>query len=231
MSLDFLNNLKESISNGGLSDLTNEVKSFLEEISSSLSKNEDEELDIVTKITSEENVSLASKNSIMKARDEILKEYAEATEEKGDLYFIFNKIEGTDSYRVIQMGENTDKTIQVSKDELPEGIKLNDVVRLNSGEYELDEEVTKEVQAKIYEKAEEILEEQNQKLEEYRQEGHIYVVTEDTNGRIFLWDTTSKPDNEIEEIDFPEELKDKAKEGNKFIYENGTYKEYIEDNK
>ena len=49
---------------------------------------------------------------------------------------------------------------------------------------------------------------------------------EDINNKIFLWDTTAKPDFEIEEIKFPTELLDKAKEGNKFIYENGTYKEY-----
>jgi hypothetical protein len=42
-----------------------------------------------------------------------------------------------------------------------------------------------------------------------------------------LWDSTEKPKNEIEDVYFPEELKDKAKEGRSFIYQNGTYT-YIE---
>ena len=49
------------------------------------------------------------------------------------------------------------------------------------------------------------------------------MVTEDINGRIFLWDSTEKPKFEIEDVNFPEELKYKAKEGNSFVYKNGTY--------
>ena len=71
-----------------------------------------------------------------------------------------------------------------------------------------------------------IIEEQNQKLADYRKDGHIYLVTEDTNNRIFLYDTTSKPEFEIEEIDFPEELRSVATEGKKFIFTNGSYKLY-----
>ena len=33
----------------------------------------------------------------------------------------------------------------------------------------------------------------------------------------------SKPKFEIEDVNFPEELKDKAKEGNSFLYKDGTY--------
>ena len=71
--------------------------------------------------------------------------------------------------------------------------------------------------------AKEVIERQNKQIEDYKKEGHTYLVTEDTNGRVFLWDSTEKPKKEIEDVYFPEELKDKAKEGNKFLYQNGTY--------
>ena len=229
MSLDFFNNLKENLSNNEvISNITEGIQDFLTEVSDRLNDNENNNLDIVSEITTARTTSLSSENSIMKARDEILREYAKNTTDKGDLYFIFNKIKDSDDYRVIQMGEDIDTTLKVNINELPEGSGLNQVMRLKNGKFELDEIGTENVLNKIYIKAEEILDRQDRKLQEYRKDGHIYVVTEDINNRIFLWDTTSKPDFEIEEVNFPRQLLNEAKEGNKFIYKNGEY-ERIED--
>lgn len=229
MSLDFFNNLKENLSNNEvISNITEGIQDFLTEVSDRLNSNENNNLDIVSEITTARTTSLSSENSIMKARDEILREYAKNTTDKGDLYFIFNKIKDSDDYRVIQMGEDIDTTLKVNINELPEGSGLNQVMRLKNGKFELDEIGTENVLNKIYIKAEEILDRQDRKLQEYRKDGHIYVVTEDINNRIFLWDTTSKPDFEIEEVNFPRQLLNEAKEGNKFIYKNGEY-ERIED--
>ena len=219
MGLEFLNNLKKNLSkNETLSNIADGIQDFITEVAERLNDNNNNELDIVSIITSEKKASLTSENSIMKARDEILKEYAKNTTEEGDLYFIFNKVKGTDDYRVIQMGENIDKTITVNSKDLPQNSNLNQVMRLKDGKFELDTVGTEKVQDKIYEKAEEILDRQDKKLQDYRKDGHIYVVTEDKNNRIFLWDTTAKPDFEIEEVNFPENLLNEAKEGNKFIY-------------
>ncbi len=229
MSLDFFNNLKENLSNNEvISNITEGIQDFLTEVSDRLNDNENNNLDIVSEITTARTTSLSSENSIMKARDEILREYAKNTTDKGDLYFIFNKIKDSDDYRVIQMGKDIDTTLKVNVNELSEGSGLNQVMRLKDGIFELDEIGTENVLNKIYKKAEEILDRQDRELQEYRKEGHIYVVTEDINNRIFLWDTTSKPDFEIEEVNFPRQLLNEAKEGNKFIYKNGEY-ERIED--
>ena len=229
MSLDFFNNLKENLSNNEvISNITEGIQDFLTEVSDRLNDNENNNLDIVSEITTARTTSLSSENSIMKARDEILREYAKNTTDKGDLYFIFNKIKDSDDYRVIQMGKDIYTTLKVNVNELPEGSGLNQVMRLKDGIFELDEIGTENVLNKIYIKAEEILDRQDRKLQEYRKDGHIYVVTEDINNRIFLWDTTSKPDFEIEEVNFPRQLLNEAKEGNKFIYKNGEY-ERIED--
>ena len=70
---------------------------------------------------------------------------------------------------------------------------------------------------------------QNQELQEDRKEGHLYLVTEDRDNKVYLWDITDKPENEIEEKDFPEKLLNIAKEGSVFRYEDGEYKFYSND--
>ena len=60
-------------------------------------------------------------------------------------------------------------------------------------------------------------------------EGHIYEVGEKYMGRIWLYDlnnSTSIGKEGIEEIDFPKELYDSAKEGSQFLYKNGSYQKY-----
>lgn len=69
-----------------------------------------------------------------------------------------------------------------------------------------------------------ILEEESRK--EYRKENHLYLVTEDRNGKVYLWDYTDKPKYEIEETDLPEELLSVAKEGAMLKYINGQYELY-----
>lgn len=224
MALDFFDKLKENLSkNEILSNISDGINEFITDVADRLNDKNSEEIDIVSKIISNRKTSIASETSIIQARDEILANYAQNTKEKGDLFFVFNKVKGTDEYRIIQMGENTNKTITVEKSKLPNDTKLNYVMRLENGKYTLDTEGTNEIINKIYKKAEEILNRQDEKLDEYRKEGHVYVVSEDINNRIFLWDTTDKPDFEIEEVNFPTELLSEAKEGNKFIYKNGKY--------
>lgn len=224
MALDFFDKLKENLSkNEILSNISDGINEFITDVADRLNDKNSEEIDIVSKIISNRKTSIASETSIIQARDEILANYAQNTKEKGDLFFVFNKVKGTDEYRIIQMGENTNKTITVEKSKLPNDTKLNYVMRLENGKYTLDTEGTNEIINRIYKKAEEILNRQDEKLDEYRKEGHVYVVSEDINNRIFLWDTTDKPDFEIEEVNFPTELLSEAKEGNKFIYKNGKY--------
>lgn len=63
-------------------------------------------------------------------------------------------------------------------------------------------------------------------LQNYRKEGHLYLVTEDRNNEIYLCDYTEKS-----KIEFKEQIKDKellniAKEGAMLQYKNGKYELY-----
>ena len=69
---------------------------------------------------------------------------------------------------------------------------------------------------------------QNQELQEDRKEGHLYLVTEDRNGEVYLWDFTDKPEHEFKEVITSEELLKVAKEGAMLQYKNGKYELYSE---
>lgn len=85
------------------------------------------------------------------------------------------------------------------------------------------------VESKMRNIAEKIIKEQNQKLEEYRKEGNLYIVEEDRNGRVYLKDLSINSKYVFEEVDFPKELLDKATEGAIFKYENGNYNFFSND--
>ena len=42
--------------------------------------------------------------------------------------------------------------------------------------------------------------ENNQEINQNRKEGHLYLVTEDRNGEVYLWDFTEKPEHEFKEV-------------------------------
>ena len=224
--MDFFRELKENLEkNDTLSKLTNGVTEFIGELTEALQKEGiiGKDVDIVTQIASSNKLSMASENELNKARTEILKEYANETEERGSLYFVYNKVKGEDNYRVWEFNGNNITKKEVNKNELPKDVTVNSAMRVDNNEFVLDVEATKSISEKIRNRANIIIENQNKKIEDYKKEGHIYLVTEDINGRVFLWDSTEKPKYEIEDINFPENLKNIAKEGNSFRYQNGTY--------
>lgn len=225
MGLDFLSNLKENIEKSdSLSKLTDGITEFIGELTEALQSACDKNnVDIVTQIASTNKLTMASETSIIQARNEALSEYSKNTNEKGTLYFILNKDQEKNSYKIWEFNNGKRTQFEVPKTDLPEDANVNNVLRMQDNKFVIDKEATETIINEIKEKAEQIIAEQNQKIEEYKKEGHTYLVTEDTNGRIFLWDSTEEPKYEIEDIYFPEELKDIAKEGNSFLYQNGTY--------
>ena len=182
------------------------------------------DIDIVTQIATANKLSIASENEIDKVRTNVLQEYANITKSEGILYFVFNKVKNENSYRIWECNGNNIEQKEINKNDLPKDISVNSVMRMDNGKFRLDAETTEIVTNEIRNRANKIIENQNQKIHDYKKEGHTYLVTEDMNGRIFLWDSTEKSKFEIEDVNFPEELKDNAKEGNSFLYTNGTYK-------
>ena len=71
--------------------------------------------------------------------------------------------------------------------------------------------------------------ENNQEINQNRKEGHLYLVTEDRNGEVYLWDFTEKPEHEFKEVFTSKELIDVAKEGAMLQFNDGKYELYSTD--
>lgn len=71
--------------------------------------------------------------------------------------------------------------------------------------------------------------ENNQEINQNRKEGHLYLVTEDRNGEVYLWDFTEKPEREFKEVFTSKELIDVAKEGAMLQFKDGKYELYSTD--
>lgn len=64
---------------------------------------------------------------------------------------------------------------------------------------------------------------------EYRKEGHLYLVTEDRNNEVYLWDFTERAETEFLEKDLPAEVLVFATEGAMLQYKEGKYILYSPD--
>ena len=79
------------------------------------------------------------------------------------------------------------------------------------------------IKKQIKQMANQIISEQNQKLKEFRKEGHLYIVEEDVDDRIYLKDLTASSKKVLEEVELPKELLNQATEGAILKYINGKY--------
>lgn len=222
MNLNFFNNLGNNNKNND--GFFNDIENFIKDLTASFNSlsNPLDEIDIVTQIISKEKVSLATENGIYLAREKAIKNYA--LENSTQLYYVYNKVKNSNNYRVIKIDGNKECMLEINKERLPANASVNSAMKEKNGVFYLDTEATNTININIREEAKKLIGNQNQKISNYKIEGHIYLVTEDINNRIFLYDITSNPKFEIEEINFPKELLPMATEGRKFIYKDGSYK-------
>lgn len=221
MNLDFLNELTNNIKESNfVQNFVKELGEYLEEKISGKG--------ILGEMQKQRKISVVSRNTINNKQKEILQEYAKQTENKGELYFIAGK--QLDKYTIYKYQGNENSTIQIEKEKLPENITIGSVLRMENGEYIENKEDTKNINNQITQMTKEVLDKQDKKLEEFRKEGHLYMVEEDRGNQIYLTDITDKNNNIVlEEVEFPADLLSKATEGTVFQYENGTYQYYSRD--
>ena len=165
---------------------------------------------------------------MLKERSNILQNYAESTREAGEMYYIYNISQNERNSYNISKADKSHKVVTMSVEDLPEGAQLGSVLRKQGDKFILDANATRIVGKRINEMIEEQIKEQNQFLSDKRIEGHTYEVKEKDNDRIWLYDLNNIDGGgieEFEEIEFPKDLYKLAKNGDKFIYKYGIYKE------
>lgn len=232
---DLFNNLKE---NKVVQDFMKELSNYLENNITNNSKILDTNYKWNNLIS--DDLTLYNKKIITKYRDKMLKErnnilqdYAENTRESGEMYYIYNtNTNERNSYNLcICKAEKSHEVITKQIKELPEGVGLGSVLRKQGEKFIIDTRATQIVGEEINKMIQEKIKEQNEYLDSRRIDGHIYEVGEKYSGRIWLYDlnnTAGSGIEGIEEIEFPKDLYETAKEGNLFVYENGEYQKYIQ---
>ena len=204
-----------------------EVSEFIRELSDYLKKDNERQVSILEQIQSSEKVTVMYRDKMNIERNKILNNYAKENQDKGVFYYIYNKVQDTDNYLLsICEGNKSNVVIEEPKEELPEGVSIDTVLRKENCKYIVDTRATFIVRKQIEEMVNKLLKEQEQYLQSNRLEGHIYEVGEVESDRVWLYDITKDAANGIEafeEIQFPLELINKITEGTKIIYRNGDY--------
>ena len=101
MNLDLFNNLKNNES----------INNFLGELLNYLKK--DNNLGIIEKVKNENKISEISENKMINKQNDILKNYADKTKERGALYFINCKAKKENKYIVFKYENNKESTIKI----------------------------------------------------------------------------------------------------------------------
>ena len=220
MNLDFINNLFNNLKENKVAiDFMNELSDYLENngwnnlLADDLTIND-------TKIISK------YKDNMLKERANILQDYAENTKEAVEMYYIYNVSENEKNSYNISKTDKNHKILTLSIDELPKGTQLGSVLRKQGDKFILDANATRIVGKRINEMIEEQIKKQNQFLKDKRIDGHMYEVEEKDNGRIWLYDLNNIEGGgieEFEEIEFPKDLYQMSKKGDKFLYKDGGY--------
>ena len=226
MDLSVFKSIKENLNNNDRKEIVN----FLKELSNYI-ENDKLKVDrnMLEKVEDEKKIISKFRDKMLLERIDILNSYAMETSEKGSMYFVYDK-NSTDinKYNMCLCNENDIyKVIEVSKNELPEGTEINSVLRVNNGRYILDKQSTDDLTIKIDEMIERLMEEQENFLQEYRIEGHVYKVDEKEEDRLWLIDITKNSNEAIEEIKISEDVLKNVNVGDKLKFNNANY-QFIE---
>ena len=159
---------------------------------------------ILDSAKSEFKLTSSSIDSIKVRRNRVLNEYAKETEDKGEMFYIFDKNSKDEGYyNLTSCTEGkSHEVIQVKKEDLPEGSRIDSVLRNDNGKYILDVDSTKEIEMRLKDIIQEALNIQNEELNNFRVDGHEYEVVEYSSDRVWLIDNNSDSGDVLKRLIF-----------------------------
>lgn len=224
----FLNGLKDS----------NFIQNFMNELSNNIEKNANDKLPIIDEILSKNNVTTGNENSIRWKVDEVVVDYVNRNFNNDTMYFVKDnkktywlknqKHYNDKVFSVLKVENGKLEEIEINKTDMPRNIGVNDVFKIENGNYISNKEWTTEIKQEIKSMADKIIEKQNVNLSRYRKEGHLYKVREEIGNNRFLWDMTDLSKVQFEEVNIPKDVLEKATEGAILKFSNGKYEYYKE---
>ena len=218
MNFGLENNIANKIKNNKL--VQNFIKELQNYFESNFGNNEKEDIQFTNLTHNGNKIIIKYRDKMLKGREKILIDYANKTLDKGQMYYIYSK--NKNGYNLWLCEEEKSHNI-IEESKLPKNVKIGSVLRKIGDDYILDEKATKEVAEEIYNMKDALFKEQTEFLRSKRIEGHIYEMAENGGDRAWLFDITNNSNEGIEEINFPEELLKNSKEGDLFVYKDGSY--------
>ena len=221
MNLDLFSNLINSTKENKV------IQSFIKELGEFLENNfeneEREQESLVQKILDGRTLTTRYRDKINIQRHEIITNYSKENSEQGKFYYVYSK--GSDNTYGIVEHKNGESgaDIWIKESGLPKGASVDSVLREKNGKFVLDKDATVEIQGELTEMINRLLEEQANRLDTQRVEGHIYEFVEKAGNIVELIDVTNYTGECFEEIDFPSKLLDKVTQGTMLQYVNGEY--------
>ena len=221
MNLDLINNLiKSTKENNAIQNFIKELGEFLE---NNIGNSERNEEPLVQKILEGRTLTTKYRDEINIKRHDIINNYSKEHSEQGELYYVYNK-RSDNTYGIVSHKNGESGTnIGVKESEMPKDAEVDCVLRMQNGKFVLDKQATEELQTELIEMINSLLEEQANRLDSQRVEGHIYEFVEKAGNIVELTDLTNNTGECFEEIAFPSELAEKVTQGTKFQYVNGEY--------
>ncbi len=222
MNLDLFNDLFNKAKENNI------IQNFIQELGNYLEKNTlenkpENETSLLEKMQEQNPITAEYRDKMSLERRTILETYASQTKDQGTMYYIYDK-SGNDYLVSICEEARSHEIIKIPENELPKGAGIDSVLREQDGNYVWDKEATKIITEKMTQKFQELLEEQNQKMQERRVEGHLYEFVEKAGNSIFLIDKNENTGKVFQELEFEPQIFENAKEGDTFQYLDGQYK-------
>ena len=203
-------------------DKSNLVKNFINELTEKLNSLENTDLTSIKDIEEEYKLNSDSISSLTNEVKSLLEEYSKNLNDDEKLYYVSYQNTMSNTYQVLEY-DNSGKSVSsyISADELPENITVGYILKNENSEFAIDEELTKKFVNEIEKIAENLADEQNSELDNYREEGETYQVVDFSSHGLYLQNTENG--SVFEEINLSEELLDKIGNGYVLKYENGEY--------
>ena len=217
MNLDILNDLVEEIKKN--EGVRNFIKELGESLENKLTNNENNNMSLVQNKLKENTLTTKYRDEINIQKSNIISNYSKNKE----MYYIYNK-SSDDMYGIVEyINGKSSEDIWVEAEKIPKEAKVDTVLKKEDNQFVVDKIATKELQEKIIEMINNLIEQQEKELEEKRIEGHLYEFVEKTGDTIWLIDKNNINGNCFEEIKFRKDTFENAKEGNIYQYVNGEY--------
>lgn len=189
---------------------------------------------IIKEILENNKLTTGNKNTIIEKVENLINDFCKSNnvcfvKDDKKKYWQNNAVHyNNDIYIILKPQNDSIEQIEIPKNEISQNVNVNDIVKIENDQIIVDKEKTNNLKSEIYNMVQEIVDEQNSNLNQYRKEGHLYFVCEEIKENRFLRDITENSKYEFEEVNIPEELLDKATEGTILEFTNGKYEFYSE---